>query len=67
MNVHASLLFYMHGHECLHYALVCVFLFYGPMLHYVMFMRLSLKETPSGTYVFKTLKIESMHVHHFHN
>ena len=29
---------------------------------YAMFMRLNLKETRFGTYVFKIIKIESMHV-----
>ena len=34
---------------------------------YAMFMRLNLKETRFGTYVFKIIKIESMHVHYFYN
>ena len=42
-----------------------MFLSYGFMFLYIRFMRLSLKETASETYVFKTLKIESMHVHLF--
>ena len=62
MNMHASLLSHRHGHECLHYALVCMFLFYGLMLHSVMFIRLSLKETCFGNLCFQ---IECMHVHYF--
>ena len=49
--------FDMHGHECLHYALVCVFLFYGLMLHSIMFMRLSLKETLRELMFSKPLKL----------
>ena len=44
MNMHASLLSHMHGHGCLAYALVCMLLFYGLMLLYVMLMRLRLKD-----------------------
>ena len=65
MKVHASLFSYIHGHKCLLYAFVCMFLSYDFLSTCVMFIRLRLKETALGIYVFNTFKIESMHVHIF--
>ena len=47
------LLSHMLGYECLYHALVYMFLFYGFILLYVGFMRLSLKETHFGNLCFQ--------------
>ena len=65
MKVHASILPYIHGYECLFYAFACVFLSYDLVSTYVMFIRFNLKETRFGTYVFQTLKIQSIYIHLF--
>ena len=52
MKVHASLFPNIHGHECLYYAFVCMFLSYDLVSSYVMFIRLRLKETHFGSLYF---------------
>ena len=55
MKVHASLFPHIHGHECLYYAFVCMFLSYDLVSSYVMFIRLRLKETRFGNLCFSKL------------
>ena len=64
MNVHASLLSHVNGHEYSCYALACMSLFYDLMLLYVMLMRLKFKRNPLREFMFsKPLKLMTMMTH----